>query len=120
MADAICQVYQDASKQADCWSVMCMRGERVCRAACIDLTGTRLCYDLGTVEVVPIKHACCSASLRHVQYRSRKSYKDPNYLGPRIADKVLISLLLMVRALWGCHAWCLPSTGVLEWLGKSL
>uniref|UniRef100_A0A7S3VU76 ABC transporter domain-containing protein n=1 Tax=Dunaliella tertiolecta TaxID=3047 RepID=A0A7S3VU76_DUNTE len=30
-----------------------------------------------------------------MRYRSRKNYKDPNYLGPRIADKILISLLIM-------------------------
>uniref|UniRef100_A0A7S3VTN2 ABC transporter domain-containing protein n=1 Tax=Dunaliella tertiolecta TaxID=3047 RepID=A0A7S3VTN2_DUNTE len=30
-----------------------------------------------------------------MRYRTRKNYKDPNYLSPRVLDKILLSLLIM-------------------------
>jgi hypothetical protein len=45
-----------------------------------------------------------SCSQTYSQYRSTKNYKDPNYLAPRIADKFLISLLIMVRPNHACPA----------------
>ncbi len=39
--------------------------------------------------------ACTRVRAVAAQYRTTRNYKDPAFLGPRIGDKVLISLLIM-------------------------
>eukprot|EP00983_Pelagomonas_calceolata_P052654 1142940-Pelagomonas_calceolata.AAC.5 len=58
------------------------------------------------------------------QYRTRKNYKNPNYMSPRVLDKVLLSLLIMVSLIERlrrappycfqacCTNWCLFLTAV--------